>query len=82
MKSISTFEEYIRTCFVKRQPAIISINNKQSNLIFKKWLRLQSSSGPSLKKSTPAPLLFSKFVKTLAGVHSDTPAPVHLWLPS
>ena len=33
---------------------------------------------PFPKKSTPAPLLFSKFVKTSAGVHSDTPAPVHL----
>jgi len=29
-----------------------------------------------LKKSTPAALLFSKFVKTPAGVHSDTPAAV------
>jgi len=48
----------------------------QTNLIFKNRLRLHS--GPSLKKSIPAPLLFSKFVKTRAGVHSDTPAPEHL----
>jgi len=27
---------------------------------------------------TPAPLLFSKIVKTQDGVYSDTPAPVHL----
>jgi len=31
-----------------------------------------------MKKLTPAPLLFSKIVKTPAGVYSDTPAPVHL----
>ena len=61
----------------KKQPAIIIINNKQSNLLLKNWLRLHS--GPSLKKSTPAPLLFSKIFKTPAGVHSDTPAPIHLW---
>jgi len=35
-----TFEIYIITRFVKKQPAIITINNKQTNLIFKKWLRL------------------------------------------
>ena len=40
------------------------IKNKQSNLLSKNWLRLHSGSGPSLKKSTPAPLLFSKIVKT------------------
>jgi len=34
---------------------------------------------PFLKKSTPAPLPLSKFVKTPAGVHSDTPDPVLLW---
>ena len=62
----------------KKQPAIIIISNKQTNLILTKWLRLR----PFLKKSTPAPLLFSKFVKTPAGVHSDTPAPVHLWYKS
>ena len=38
------------------------INNMKTYLIFKN--RLQLHSGPSLKKSTPAPLLFSKFVKT------------------
>ena len=52
------------------------INNKQSNLLLKNWLRLHS--GPSLKKSTLAPLLFPKIVKTPAGVRSDIPAPVHL----
>ena len=57
---------------------MIIISNMQTNLIFKKQLRLHSNSGLSIKKSTPAPLLFSKFVKTPAGVHSDTPAPVHL----
>ena len=31
------------------------------------------------KKTTPAPLLLSKFIKTPAGVHSCTPAPVHHW---
>ena len=31
---------------------------------------------PFLKQSTPAPPLFSKFVKFPAGVHGDTPAPV------
>jgi len=33
------------------------INNKQTNLIFNKWLWLRSGSGPSWKRSTPAPLL-------------------------
>ena len=61
----------------KKQCAIIIINNKQSNLLLKNWLRLHS--GHYLKKSTPPPLLFSKIVKTPAGVYSDTPAPVHLW---
>jgi len=32
-----------------------------------------------MKKSTPAPLLFSEFIKTPAGVHSYTPPPVHHW---
>ena len=50
------------------------INNKQSNLLLKTWLRLR----PFLNRTTPAPLLFSKIVKTPVGVHSDTPAPVHL----
>jgi len=57
----------------KKQSAKIIINNKQSNLLLKNWLR------PFLKKSTPGPLLFSKIVKTPAGVHSDTAAPAHLW---
>jgi len=61
----------------KKQSAVIIINDKQSNLLLKNWLRLHS--GPSLKKSTPAPLLLSKIVKTPVGVHSDTPAPKHLW---
>jgi len=52
------------------------MNNKQTNLLLKNWLRLHSD--PSLEKSTPAPLLFSKIVKTPSGVHSDTPAPVNL----
>ena len=39
--------------------------------------------GPSSNKSTPTPLLFSKFVKTPAGVDSDIPAPAHLcWTPN
>jgi len=53
------------------------INNKQSNLLLKNWLRRHS--GPSLKKTTPASLLFSKIVKISAGVFSNTPVPVHLW---
>jgi len=70
-------EDAMRTqhMLCKKQSAIIIINNKQSNLLSKTWLRLR----PVLKKSTPAPLLFSKIVKTQAGVYSDTPAPVHLW---
>jgi len=32
-----------------------------------------------VKKSTPAPLLFGKFIKTPAEVHSYTPASVHHW---
>jgi len=55
------------------------INNKQTNLLLKNWLRLHSGSGHSLEKPTPAPLLFLKIVKTPAGVHSDTPALVRLW---
>jgi len=62
----------------KKQSAIIIVNNKQTNPLLKNWLRLHSGSGPSLEKPTPAPLLFSKIVKTPAGVDSDTPAPVHL----
>ena len=65
--------------FCKKQSAIIIINMKQTNLLLKNWLRLHSSSGPSLEKSTPALLLVSKIVKTRAGVHANTPAPVHLW---
>ena len=60
----------------KKQSAIIIA---QTNLLLKNWLWLHSGSGPSLEKSTPAPLLFSKIIKTPAGVYSDTPAPVHLW---
>ena len=65
--------------FCKKQSAVILINMKQTNLLLKNWLRLHSSSGPSLEKSTPALLLVSKIVKTRAGVHANTPAPVHLW---
>jgi len=61
----------------KQSAIILIINNKQTNLLLKNLLRLHS--GPSLEKSTPAPLLFSKIIKTPAGVYSDTPAPVHLW---
>jgi len=32
-----------------------------------------------VKKSTPAPALFWKFITAPAGVHSYTPAPVHDW---
>jgi len=32
-----------------------------------------------VNKSTPAPLLFWKFIKTPAGFHSYIPAPVHHW---
>jgi len=60
----------------KRQSEIIAVNNQQSNLLLKNWLRLHSGSGPSFEKSTPAPLLFSKIVKSPAGVYSDNPAPV------
>ena len=60
----------------KKQSAITIIKNKQSNLLLKNWIRIPF--GPSFKKSTPAPLLFSKIVKTPAGVGSDTPAPVNL----
>jgi len=45
----------------------------------KKLTRLHTGSGSSLEKSTPAPLLFSKIVKTPPGAYSDIPAPVHLW---
>jgi len=44
----------------------------QTNLIFKKRLPLRLF----LKKSTPAPLVFSKFVKTPAGVHSGSCTPL------
>ena len=66
-----------RLCYnmlCQKRSAIIIINNKQTNLI-----KTDSGSGPSLEKSTPAPLLFSKIVKTPSGVHSDTTPPVHLW---
>jgi len=56
----------------KKRSAIIIIKNKQTNPF------LKTDSGFSLEKSTPAPLLFSKIVKTPAGVYSDTPVPVHL----
>jgi len=56
----------------RKQSAIIIIN-KQTNLL------LKNDTGSSLEKSTLAPLLFSKIVKTPARVYSDTPAPVHLW---
>jgi len=39
--------------------------------MFKKRLRV------FVKKTTPAPLLLSKFIRTPAGVHFYTPAPVH-----
>ena len=58
--------------FCKKQSAMIMINNKQTNLLSK------NDSGPSSEKSTLASLLFSKIVRTPAGVHSDTPAPVYL----
>jgi len=61
----------------KKQSAIIIMNIKQTNLLLKNWLWLHSGSGPSLEKSTPAPLLFSKIVKTPARGYSDTPAPSH-----
>jgi len=41
--------------------------------LFKELFRL------FVKKSTPAPLLFGKFIKTPAEVHSYTPASVHHW---
>jgi len=59
----------------KNQSAIKIINNKQSNLLLK---NLTPAPALPQKNLTPAPHLFSKIVKTPAGVNSDTPAPVHL----
>ena len=45
-----------RLCYnmlCKKQSAVIIINNKQSNLLLKNWLRLHSGPDLSLKKSTP-----------------------------
>jgi len=82
MTSCEVFLHIWRWCYnmlCKKLSAIIIINNKWSKLLLQNLLRLHS--GPSFKRSTPAPLLFSKIVKTPAGVHSDTPASVHLcWL--
>jgi len=62
-----------RLCYnmlCKKRSAIIIINDKQTNLLLQNWLR------PFLTKSTPGPLLFSKIVKTPAGVDSDSCTPL------
>ena len=56
--------------FCKKRSAIIIMNNKQSNLLLKNWLRLHSCSGSSLKNQLQ---LHSYFRKSLRLWPQSTP---------